>query len=152
MTVKIAQIQKPIATDKLKTGNLSTEEKQAVDLLLELDSKLAPFRALIKEEDKVRKYLSSIAKDSSRFNPKESAVLAGNKAVVEYDAASSVREIADMDGLIAALKTRLGGYEALLPLIKINLGDVDKYMTEAERAPYIETVDGSRKFKTVKEK
>lgn len=154
MTVKVTQVQKPVVKvkDQLKSSVLTEQEREAVDRLLVIDKALAPLRAAIKEEEKLRKYLSEVASDAARFTLKEAAILKGAVAEVEYSPAGDAREISDKDGVIQALKEKMGGYENLIKVIKINLGDVDKYLSEPERAPYIKTVTGSRRFVKVQAK
>jgi hypothetical protein len=154
MTVKVTQLQKPVAKvkDSLKSAALSKDTRAAIDRLWEIEQKLAPMRALLKEEKKIREHLSEVASNTERFDPKMPAILEGDAAVLEYGAASSTREISNKDGAIQLLKEKMGGYEKLLAIIKINLGDLDQYTTEEERAPFVKSVVGSRKFTTIKGK
>lgn len=151
MALKIAQKPKTAVKDQLTTSsNLTKAEREAVDEIAQINAKLAPLKPLMKRFEELKEYLCSVALDRSRFDKDQNAVLTGNIGRVEFGTESTPREIKDKDGLIQVLKDKVGGYENLLPLLKINLGDIDAVLTEAEQAPYVGNKErGSRSIKSV---
>lgn len=161
MAVKIkagqAQLEAPkkdLLKGKVKTPLLAIEEVAAVDRMVELHETLSPHFAAFKEYEEKKKFLAQVALDRKRFEPEKEVVLEGTSGYVEYKPESNPpREIKDMHGLIAELKKKLGGYENLLGILKINLGDVDNYLTEPERQPFIgQGEKGNRSLKGVRSK
>lgn len=157
MSVSIQQVKKAEkqiehVKDQLKveSGDLLTQaEKEAVDELLKVTQELAAVQPKIKKQGDLKKFLLSVAMDETRFPLDTVALLKGDKGLAQFSPQSHPREIQDMNGLIAELKKKAGGYEGLLKFIKINLSDIDEYLTEAERKPFIGTKNGSRTLKTV---
>lgn len=149
--VQKTQVKKDLLTNG-KQNPLTKEEQELVDEIAALEKKLAPMRPLLKRYEEVKKVLASAACDDKRFDLTQTAILRGASGVVEFSPISNPREISDMHGLIGALKAKMGGYEKMLPIIKINLGDVDKYLTDAERAPFIGNKKGSRTLDAVRVK
>lgn len=131
---------------------LTVAEQLLVDKFAVLSAQVATFKPVLTEFDKLKKQISSIANDEDRYpETKSPVVLAGTMAVVEYSAAADAREISDINGLIGKLKAKLG-YDGLLALLKVTLGDMDKYLSENEAAPFIKWVTGSRSMKSVHKK
>lgn len=150
MAVKFKEKVKPVAK-AAAVSTLTVEESEAVDRLLIVDKLLDVARPLIKEEGDLRKYLAAVASDTSRFPKAEVAKLESESGVVEFSPQGESREIVDIEGLLKVLRKKLGA-EGALALIKINLSDVDKYLSTEESAPFLGKKPGSRKFLSVHSK
>lgn len=156
------QLSKPVVKVATKQANvLAPEEVQAVDLFvaitkafealsITIDGKQYSMKAANKLVEETKKYLASVAMDSKRFPLDKEAILQGTVASVVFSEQSHPREVQDMDGLIQKMKDVLGGYENLLPFIKIPLKTVDETLSEAEQKKFIKTVDGARTCKGVR--
>jgi hypothetical protein len=157
MSVKVVQEQVKEKSDLLAVPAaeyvakaLTAKQCEMVDEMLSLQAAVDEVRPKLKRYEEIKKELAAIAADDSQYDPEKPALLKGDIAVVEFGPCSHPREIKDMHGLIGALKERVGGYEGLLPMIRVTLKDVDSYLTEAESKEYVETVLGSRSLKSVR--
>ena len=148
-TARAKKTSKTATQDHLTdTSTLSAVEREKVDAFVTMSAEVAALKPLLDKFEKAKKELASIANDDDRFPDKETAVvLSGNSGEIEFSPASNSREISDKNGLIGALKAKLG-YDGLIALIKVTLGDMDKYLSEAESAAFIKSVFGSRSLKS----
>jgi hypothetical protein len=119
----------------------------AVDRMVELEVALAETKPLFKEQDKQKKVLAAAAL-SDNYAPDQKVILSGAKGTVEFSPKTSTTTVTDMQGLIGALKAKIG-YEGLLGLINISLTDAKQYLSESELAPYVESGFGSRRLMAV---
>jgi len=160
MSVKVkqavapAEVKKPKVKDALKPGStsLSKEEREAVNRMVELEEVIGPVRAAIKEFDKLKTFLAASANDAERFEPDQPVKLVGDKGTVEFGPVSHPRVITDKNLAIVTLKEKMGGYKELLEVLKINMGDIDTYLTPAESATFTELGTGGRSIKSVRPK
>lgn len=152
MGVQLSETKKKVMKDHLKEtakSVLTTSEKEAVDELVTITAELQKFSAKIKRAEELKKLLASVAA-SDRFDKEQAAVLRGDLGVVEFSAPGNSREITDKNGLIGVLREKLG-YEGLVKeVLKIGLGDADKYLTEVERKPFITVGKGPRSVKSIR--
>lgn len=119
-----------------------------VDKLVALNSQLEPLAPVQRDFDATKKLLAAHAANEA-FASSEKVILAGsNGNRVEFSCCRETTVITDLNGLIGLLKGKLG-YEGLLAVLKINLSDAQKYLSEAELAPYVETKPGSRTLKSI---
>lgn len=155
-TKQMQKTQKPVdhfkAQDLDALNPLSAAEQKLVDDFAAAGAELAPFKELIKRYENLKKKVGSIAGDENRYPDADSPVLLrGKTGIVEYSARGNAREITDKQGVVGALKTKLG-YDGLLEIVNINLGDVDKYLTPVESSKFIDDVHGSRNLAAVNQK
>lgn len=138
------QVAAPVVSQKPKEGTIHENLALAlmVDEFVKLKLKLDEVNPEAKAAAKLQKELQLIAMEG---DPAVRVEMDGQECHMAFTAQESSREIVDMQGLIGALKAKIG-YPALIGLIKINLGDVDKYLSEVESAPFIGTKPGSRKL------
>lgn len=127
---------------------LSVTPSEKADRLWSLEQEIAPIRPLLKEYDVIRK---SLLGDCSGCEAKLPVEIEGEIGRVSFSPCGETKEVADMKGLLAALKHKIG-YEALLSLVKINVGDVEKYLTVSEMEKFYKSVDGSRRLLKVEAK
>lgn len=120
---------------------------EEVDIIIALDAKIEPVRPFIKQFEAHKKVVQSIAA-GPEFSPDQTVVLHGSIGVVEFSSATSTLEISDKNGLIGALKAKIG-YPALLELLNINLTDVKKYLSESELMEFYTPAKGARRLKSI---
>jgi hypothetical protein len=150
MPVKMIQ-KAAVKQDTLKAVDQTTltqEERALVDEAVQLGKELEEVKPKAKRFEEIKKILVAVALD--RFEPKEKALLKGEIGIVEFSEQSFPREVTDMHGLIGKFKEKVGGYEKLLPYVKITLGDIDKVLSEAEQAPFIGNKPGPRTLKSTR--
>jgi hypothetical protein len=140
------QVQKPDLLQETVTDPIAI----AVDQMIELEEQLAAIKPLMKEQDAAKKVLASEAA-GDQYAGDQKVILTGSKGTVEFSPKSTVTKVTDMQGLIGALKAKIG-YEALLALISISLTDAKQYLSEAELAAFVEQDFGSRRLLSVKAK
>lgn len=135
--------------DQLKPPQsvLTQDEMKMVDELAQISAEIEAVKPKLKRYEELKQTLQSVA--DAKFDQELPAVLKGEIGVAEYSAKGNSRSIKDMNEAIGALKAKLG-YDKLIELIKINLGDLDKYLTKEETAPLIQTGKGSRSLKSVR--
>lgn len=138
-------------TDHLKvTKNvLTAEERAKVDRAVALKAALDAVSPQQKELEALKKELVSIADE--RFPGTEVVKLFGDEGIVEFSAQSQKREINDLNALIGVIKAK-HGYEKLLDLLKVGLGDAEKLLTAEELAPFVNVTPGSRTLKSARVK
>lgn len=132
-------------SEQSSAGGLTLEQKQVVDRYVSVAKDLEPFSALLKEQDKIKKLMQSIA-ESVGAGEDLPVELRGDVGVVMYGPKSKTRTIKDPDGLLSVLLSKIG-HKAVLAMIKFTLGDLDKLLTPEELAPFIEEGRGSRSLK-----
>jgi len=154
---QIANVEKQIGKIKDQLADktepvLTPAEVEAVDVLVELRPKIEEAKKNVKAYEAARKLLVEMTLDPKRGFPGDKmALLKGEKGFVEFSERGEVRVIKDKDGLIQKLKEKVGGYEKLIPIININLGDIDKVLALSEQAGLIVKEPGSRTVKSVVE-
>lgn len=116
-------------------------DSEKVDRFIELKEELKMIEPKIKEMESLRKVLQSIAEGN--FPPEDKAVIVGETGSVEFKPASTKRVVKDMQGLVGALKAKVG-YPALLDLISIPFKDIDTYLSIAESDPFLDKETGAR--------
>lgn len=150
---KQTQVQEKVAVDHFAGEGgvvLPTEIKQKIDELVVLDIEVAAMKPTLDKHKKLKEELASLANDDTVFPDKSGIiVLTGFKGEIEYSPAANAREITDKNGLIGAIKTKVG-YDALVEIIKIGLGDVDKYLSTSESVKFIKETFGSRSMKSAR--
>ena len=134
---------------KGKGSLLSKAEQAEVDEFAQLNEEIAAMAKKLKRHDELKKSLAEIATD--RFDKSTAAVLKGQLAEVEFTANGSKREVSDMQNLVGCLREKIG-YDKLITLVKVTLGDVDTYLTANESKQFIDAdpVGGSRKLAAVR--
>lgn len=146
---ELDQAQKSLEAMKAKllentVSNVQSEESsavtEAVNTFISARAQLDPLKTLSNHAEKARKYLQSIADEDKES---ETVVFVGDLGSVEFGSSGEADRISDMHGLIGALKAKVG-YEGLLQILKINLGDVKKILSPAEYAPFITSEKTSR--------
>jgi hypothetical protein len=144
-----AKLKDMLNPPKGKGNQLTKAEQAEVDEFAQLNEKLVAMAADIKRHDTLKKSLSEIA--SERFDKSVPALLKGQVAEVEFGACGSKREIADMNGMIGLLRDKIG-YDALVGILSVTLGNVDKYLTVTESKKFVDAdpVGGSRKLAAVR--
>jgi len=155
-TKQMQKTQKPVdhfkAQDLDALNPLSAAEQKMVDDFAAAGAELAPHKELIKRYESLKKKVGAIAGDENRYPDADAPVLLrGKSGIVEYSARDEAREISDKQGVVGALKAKLG-YDGLLEIVNVNLGDIDKYLSAAESSKYIDEVPGSRKLAAVNQK
>lgn len=130
------------AVEQAKDQLEITEMMVDVDELARLMEEMEEHKPKLKKIDELKKKLQSIAAEQ---DPKEEVVMVGVERVVTFTAAGESRVITKKSDLIGNLKAKIG-YPALLELLKINLTDVDKYLSPDEQKAFIGKEEGSRKF------
>lgn len=162
---KSDQLSKSVPQVKVTNGQknvLTTEEVQTVDEFVALskameavsvtvNGKEMSLKAAMKMAEESKKILAQVAMDAKRFPLDKPAFLVGSQGLgVEFTEQSHPRAITNMDGLVQKMKTKLGGYDKLLPFLKFTLKDVDSVLSKAEQQGLIDTTDGSRTCNGVK--
>lgn len=98
-----------------------------------LSDKMKP----LKEKDK--ELLSAILETESERGDDEEFTVSGTNYAIDFGKKGSERSITD----IKFIQKRMGN-EVFYSLAKVNLGDVDKYLTAAEREKCLETTRTTR--------
>ena len=132
---------------KATKSTLTAEERAKVDRAVELKAQLDAVSAQQKEFNALKAELASIADE--RFPSEEVVKLFGNEGIVEFSAQSMKREVNDLNALIGVIKAK-HGYDKLLDLLKVSLGDAEKLLTAEELAPFVTIVEGSRSLKSAR--
>ena len=132
-------------SEQSSAGGLTLEQKQVVDRYVSVAKDLEPFSALLKEQEKTKKVLQSIA-EGLGVKDHLPVELRGDSGIVMYGPKSKTRTIKNPDELLTVLLAKIG-HEAVLSMIKFTLGDLDKLLTAEELAPFIEEGLGSRSLK-----
>ena len=145
---KAKQALKVKAKPKAKTGDIALTEgqKNTVHLLATVVQQLKELDAdaLLKEKEGYRKELASLCGQLPAAIP---VTLETEYATVVFSAAPETRKIKDMNGLIGVLKEKIG-YDGLMALLKLSVGDVESYLVPSELEPFLETVPGSRRLQS----
>lgn len=123
--------------------NIVTER---VDEFIGLQVELDALEAKFKRRDELKKEFAALANEE--FDDDDVAVFHGNTGDVKFSARTKTRQIDNMNELIGRLKDKVG-YEGLLKLLKLTLGDCEKYLSKEELKPFLSEVRGSRSFKGV---
>lgn len=125
---------------------LTEQQKGTVHLLATVMKQINDLdaSALIKEKEGYRKALVSLCDQLPSNQP---VTMVTDDATVVFSAAPDLRVIEDPNGLIGVLKAKIG-YEGMMSLIKISIGDATKYLSEAELEPFLASKPGSRTLKS----
>jgi hypothetical protein len=142
-----AKEQKAKVAQSIAAVTAATEATTAlVDELIRVTVAVDKVSAQIKRQAELKKEFAVLANE--KFKDSEKAVFNGSLGSVEFSARSEVRQISDMNDLIGKLKEKIG-YDGLLTLLKLTLGDCEKYLSKTELEPFIVKVPGSRSLKAV---
>lgn len=124
-----------------------TELEMEIDELVLLTKEMEEQKPKLKRMEDLRKKLQSVA-DESEPTGSLPVALTGTVGAVVFQPKSTLRTIKDMNGMVGLLKSKLG-YETLLTMLSITLGNVDKYLSASESEPFIGTKQGSRTLEGV---
>lgn len=145
-TTSISSLSPGKAVSTSSMAELSADQAAQVVELVELKLKLEAMKPLSAKSETLRKQLLSFV--DQQFDKDEKVTLVADKSHVVFSPCSKSKQIKDMNGLIGALKAKIG-YEALIGLLKLNLTDIQQYLSEAEMSEFIEETKGSRTLKDV---
>ena len=123
---KVAKSKTAIIVDRI------VELKKVVDAMMKDEGKeLAQLTAQLREQ--------AMAQD-----PDQVVSFSGTNSTVLFGEAARTRALVDLVGAKKAL-----GNDTFFEVAKVNLGDLDKYLTAEEIAPLIENTRGARKMDLV---
>lgn len=145
MTTQVQDHLKKTKAKPVKASSALTDaQRQLVDRAAVLKAEIDAIKPAVDEFEDIRKQLLAVA--DLHYGPDDQAKLEGDEHTIIFSKKSDTRVINDMNGLIGKLKSVMG-YEGLLKLLKIGVGDVDKHLSPDEAAKFIDHVPGSRSFK-----
>ena len=134
--------------DHLQEQTVATNQiTETVDKIVEMIDALSQAKGTMKDFEGLKKVLASFAAEGP-FPDKEQVVLEGTKGQVVFSAKSNTTVIVDKQGLIGAIKAKVG-YKGLLAMLNISLTDAKKYLSEQELAQFTRVESGSRTFASV---
>ncbi len=114
-----------------------------VDRLAEIEATLKTLDPLVKEANEIKAELRGIADTNTPSD--EPCSFSGTKFLYSLDPKTNERTVIDMEGV----KNKLGK-DLFFQIAKIGLADIDKYLSESERAKFIKIErTGSRRGKLV---
>lgn len=137
-------------TMKSTTGKAVTKKASTTSLLVgelvTLYSELAEAKVFekVKRLDELKKYIQQTIKDGA-FDPALPVVLKSEAGEAEFGACSNTTVISDMSKVVEML-----GLEVFKKLAKVNIGDLQKYLSGEEIASFSEKAYGSRSLKAVR--
>lgn len=127
---------------------LTLQQTGAVTELALLKRSLDEVKSSEKAAEEYRKSLLEIA-NGAQFPADQPVVFTSEMGEVIFKPNAEERQITDLNGLIGAIKEKVG-YDGLLKVLKINLTDVDKILTPLEAQKYINKVPGKRTLGSTK--
>jgi hypothetical protein len=147
MSVKLKKKPAPVGkVGSKKTGKVSPAEELAkqVDAGAHLDSEVQQLKALLKEKESALKKIKSeievlhgINDPEAHYHPE------GAEFIAQVGAEGHTRKITDMTMLAGMLETIQPGLFA--KIAKVNLSDLDKYLTHDQQVKVIETETNGRR-------
>lgn len=154
MSIKFVQKQKPLPEVKAHLDHLAPN--QTAEMAEKVDQ-MAHLKALIEAADvsaetklfeAEKKIVASFAAKFGADIPEQEVILLGDKATITFSPVGDSKQCTNMHGLIGALKAKIG-YEALLSILKVNVTDVAKYLSESEMEQFYTKVPGSRRLLSI---
>jgi len=138
MSVKITK-QKSKTTSKV-----ANPVAEKVEELAKLRKQVDEMKSIERSYDALRKELLSMVPFD--WDPTEPFILEGTEHKVVFAPARSVRQVINLPALHKAL-----GDDTFYAIVKVNVTDLDKYLTEAESAAFVASAQSGIRLCNVRE-
>lgn len=134
-----------LTKQKTKTGlKAANPVAEKVEELATLRKQVDELKAIERAYDTLRKDLLSLV--PADWDPTEPFILEGTEHKVVFAPARTIRQVINLPALHKAL-----GDDAFYAIIKVNVTDLDKYLTEAESKAFVEAIQSGIRQCNVRE-
>lgn len=128
---------KPAAKTVSKAKVVTNPVAEKVDRLEECRQKVASVDHFAKEGAEIESELKGMAADA---DPEKPVSFAGTNMIYVLDPKKNMRKlIGTKKAVFDAMVKAMGGIDAVIEVANFSLGDIDKYLSEPERAKLFDT-------------